>query len=212
MRINKNLKIIFVVLIVVLIVLLLFARRIYTYVSIAPKLKTLKNKNIIFITIDGLNSEIIENCRFENIDNFKNKGIYFKNCYTTSIQLLPSYISIFSSLYPFQHKIKDQLSGSIESPFYFMDILKKENYKSAAFISSAFLSSVFGLNKGYDFYYDKFNIEKNGKIKDLFMESNKITPQVINWLQTHYSDKFFVWVNYSDLISTKALTYKSDLS
>jgi tetratricopeptide (TPR) repeat protein len=212
MRINKNLKIIFVVLIVLLIVLLLFARRIYTYVSIAPKLKTLKNKNIIFITIDGLNSEIIENCRFENIDNFKNKGIYFKNCYTTSIQLLPSYISIFSSLYPFQHKIKDQLSGSIESPFYFMDILKKENYKSAAFISSAFLSSVFGLNKGYDFYYDKFNIEKNGKIKDLFMESNKITPQVINWLQTHYSDKFFVWVNYSDLISTKALTYKSDLS
>ena len=209
---NKKLKIISILVFTFFLILLLFAHSIYTSVTVTPKLRKLKNKNIIFITIDGLNSEIIEKYRFRNIDNLKDRGIYFKNCYTTSVQLLPSYLSIFTSLYPFQHKINDQLAGKIESPLYFLKMLKKEDYKSSAFISSVFLSSVFGLNKGYDFYYDKFNIEKQGKIKNLFMESNKITPQVINWLQSHYADKFFIWINYSDLISTKTLPYKPEFN
>ena len=168
----------------------------YSKFFLEPKFEELKNSNILFITIDGLNSDYFDESLLP--EELTRNRLYFKNCISPAFGELSFYVSLFTSKYPFHHGIYDNLFGSLKGKLPQINFLKKRNYTTAAFISNIFLAGFTGLSESFDFYYDVFKVEKR-KIKRIFINAQYTTNNVLPWLKRIKKNPFFVWVNYSDL-------------
>jgi arylsulfatase A-like enzyme len=67
--------------------------------------------NVLFIVIDTLRADFLS-CysnlaKTPNIDDIARKGIKFNNAFSTSDFTAPSFLSIFSGLYPSEHGMID---------------------------------------------------------------------------------------------------------
>ena len=135
---------------------------------------TKTKKNLIIISVDSLRPSNLECYGYTRvtapfIDTVAKNGILFKNCVSQSSNALSSYASIFTSKYPFEHKVNNSPNGirSPECPDIkanplsdeektLADILSEKGYLTAAFISNNCLNTNSKLNKGFDFYNDNF--------------------------------------------------------
>jgi len=205
-NLSKRTKYIILSIFIFILFVLIIWNTISHRLSLKADLSELNNNNIIIITIDGFNQSFINKNNTPNIYTNLENGIYFKNCFSPSIQDLPAYTSFFSGLYPGQHKIKDNLSGKLLQTLPLLESYKSKNYKTAAFISNIFLSSYFGLNKSFEYYHDEFELIRKQKINKMYLGTGAITYNTIKWIQHTVNNKFFLWVNYSALVSDKFLS------
>jgi choline-sulfatase len=79
-------------------------------------------------------------------------------------------------------------------------VLKAEGYSTGAVIGSAVLDSRFGLNLGFDFYYDHFDFNRlqESNIDEMERPGNLVTDLALDWLDKNYQKKFFLWVHLYD--------------
>jgi tetratricopeptide (TPR) repeat protein len=79
------------------------------------------------------------------------------------------------------------------------EILKEENYRTAAFVGAFPLDSRFGLNRGFDVYDDSYG--SANLIRDLsFIErrAEEVNRRAIDWISDNKENRFFVWIHYFD--------------
>lgn len=109
---------------------------IYNVVRIINPKPQCKNCNIILISLDTLNANHLPCYGYgrdtaPNLCRFAKQNVIAKNMFSNSNYTLPSHVSIFTGLYPTQHKVnapnKDTLSRSI--PFL-PEILQQNGYKT----------------------------------------------------------------------------------
>lgn len=153
------------------------------------------NCNVILIAIDDLRPDHLGCYGYyrntsPNIDRFADESIVFKQTISQAPYSAPSYMSIFTSLYPYVHQMTFNnidkrwvLSKSITT---FAEILKKNNYSTASFINNIWLSPYFGYSRGFDLYD-----EENNSI-----DTNK---DVFKWLAENKNSKFFLFLHYNDV-------------
>lgn len=114
-----------------------------------------KKNPLIFISIDNLSTEYLE--KMQNLKNLSGETVTFPNCFTQYPFCLPSYISILTSTSFIKNKC-------YLNEFYYLnkniksvaEILKKNGYKTFAFVSGKPLKKISGINKGFDLYNDLF--------------------------------------------------------
>ncbi len=136
-----------------------------------------------------------------NIDKFATRSFYFKNAISPSSWTLPSSISLFTSMYSFEHGVKNNYVRSREGKVIranlkelnpgsvtMAEIFNKNGYSTAAFTGDAHFNKTYGLNNGFYVYYDE--IEFGGF---------EITiPLALNWLEGHKTRKFFLFLQGYD--------------
>lgn len=164
--------------------------------------------NIVIIVVDTLRADHVSayhkngppgNYDFyaytPNMDSLAAEGWLFENAYTHIPITMPSHSSLFSGRLP--HKVWVTTNGQ---PFQYKkptlaEIFKEEDYKTGAVISLGVLKSKFNLDRGFDYYYDKF--PKNGQP---YNRAEVVTREGANWLEQNVSkdDRFFLWLHYSD--------------
>src|SRR6267378_8355737 len=122
--------------------------------------------NVVIITIDTLRADHLgcygyKQIRTPNIDALAADGARFERAYTSVPVTLPSHTVIFTGTYPMLSGMHDFAANKLNpTQPTLASVLKEHGYVTAAVIGSAVLDSRFGLNRGFDFYYDHFDFNR----------------------------------------------------
>jgi len=162
--------------------------------------------NLVVITIDTLRADHLgcygyKQVKTPNIDALAAEGSRFTHAFTPVPVTLPSHSSIFTGTYPMLSGMHD-FSANKLSPQQptLASVLKEHGYTTGAVIGSAVLDSRFGLNHGFDFYYDHFDFSRlqESNLEEMERPGNVVADHTLEWLSQNYQKKFFLWMHLYD--------------
>lgn len=190
-----------------LIVLILVAA--FLFISNNPDFHHLRGKqpyNVILITVDTLRADRVGCYGFipdvtPTMDLMAAKGIRFEKCIAQTPLTLPSHTTILTGTLPVYHGVRDN-GGFVVSPQLetIAECFKSAGYQTAAFVSAYVLDSKWGLNQGFDYYFDRFDLGRFEKISlgEVQRRAEETINEVLSWLEKNKSGKFFVWIHLYD--------------
>src|SRR5438309_11036344 len=162
--------------------------------------------NVIVITIDTLRADHLgcygyKQIKTPNIDALAADGARFDRAYTPVPVTLPAHTVIFTGTYPMLSGIHDFSANKLnpEQPTL-ASILKERGYTTGAVIGSAVLDRRFGLDHGFDFYYDHFDFSRlqESNLDEMERLGNVVADTALDWLANNYQKKFFLWMHLYD--------------
>jgi len=162
--------------------------------------------NVVFITIDTLRPDHLgcygdKQIRTPNIDALAADSSRFERAYTAVPVTLPSHTVIFTGTYPLLSGVHDFAANKLNpTQATLASVLKDNGYATAAVIGSAVLDSRFGLNHGFDFYYDRFDFNRlqESNLDEMERPGNVVADVTLDWLSKNYQKKFFLWMHLYD--------------
>ncbi|MCP2619343.1 sulfatase, partial [Candidatus Aminicenantes bacterium AC-335-K20] len=162
--------------------------------------------NIIILTIDTLRADHLECYGYQgvktpNINRLAYEGVLFENVICQTPLTFPSHCSIFTGTYPLFHGVRDNGSFYLEeNQITLAEILKNRGYTTGAFIGAFVLDSRWGLDQGFDYYYDNFDLAKYKTISldAVQRRGNEVLSVFYEWLDKNLERKFFAWIHFYD--------------
>ncbi len=158
--------------------------------------------HIFLITIDTLRADhmgcynySIDTSPF--IDKLAGKGVLFENAFTQSSTTSPSHASIFTGLYPSQHRVLANGYRLDDSFVTLAEILKKNGYKTAAFTSTDrhFLSG--NINQGFEKYDEPEDTQNEFGFK--YRPARFTIDKSIAWISNFRKEKkMLIWIHLFD--------------
>ncbi len=162
--------------------------------------------NLVFITIDTLRADHLgcygyRQIKTPNIDALAGESTRFEHAFTPVPVTLPAHTAIFTGTYPMRSGMHDFAANKLspDQPTL-ASVLQQHGYATGAVIGSAVLDSRFGLNRGFDFYYDHFDFSRLDEANLDAMErpGDQVTNVALDWLGKRGSKPFFLWVHLYD--------------
>jgi arylsulfatase A-like enzyme/predicted Zn-dependent protease len=182
------------------------------YLILRPKrpsfssLKGSKEFNYILITVDTLRADHLHCYGFSSIetpytDLLASKGIKFEKCIAQTPLTLPSHASILTGTHPLFHGVRDNGGFLVPQELVTLaELFKDKGYETAAFVAAYVLDSKWGLNQGFDHYFDKFDLSRFKKISlgNVQRPANEVIDESLSWLEEKKKEKFFTWIHLYD--------------
>lgn len=162
--------------------------------------------NLLLVTIDTLRPDHLhcygyEQVQTPSIDSLADAGIRFTEAFTPIPITLPSHAVILTGTFPMMSGMHD-FSGNVLSSSQptLATVLRARGYDTGAVIAAAVLDRRFGLNHGFDFYYDHFDFSRLAETNLDLMErpANEVIDQALAWLAKPRTKPFFLWVHLYD--------------
>ena len=153
-----------------------------------------KEKNYIFmigadtLRADYVGKNINGNSLTPNIDLFKKNSVDFTNAYSQSSWTLPAFMSLFTSLYEFNHGVTRGASLDQEKPFLVRELSKK--FLTFSYNGGAFVGKKFGFSRGFDLYTSLASLIRSGSGKIMFDTAIKLIER------TEFPDLFLFLHTY----------------
>jgi len=188
----------------IVVIILSFLLSAFLGTGISSPVDVKKPYNVVLVTIDTLRADHLGCYGYPYgtspfIDSISKKGILFKNAFSASSNTSPAHASLFTSLYPVQHKVlknKQKLNSEV---FTMADMFNEARYDTAGFVSANFL---IGLKNGFKTFNVKF---KGIRLSELrrgwipYRDAKKTINSVLGWIKDKKtSDRFFLWVHLYD--------------
>ena len=162
--------------------------------------------NVILVTIDTLRADHLgcygyKQVKTPNLDALAADGVRFERAFTVVPVTLPSHTAIMTGTYPMLSGMHD-FSGNKLSPQQptLASVLKQAGYTTGAVVAAAVLDSRFGLNQGFDFYYDHFDFSRleEANLDEMERPGNVVADLTLDWLSKNWQKKFFLWMHLYD--------------
>jgi choline-sulfatase len=162
--------------------------------------------NVVLITLDTTRADRLHCYGFPYIDTpaidrFAREGIKFERCYSQTPLTLPSHTTIMTGTYPPYHGVRDN-GGFIAPPALktLAEEFKQRDYRTSAFVAAYVLDSKWGLNQGFDTYFDKFDLSRFETISlgSVQRPANEVMDEALAWLDKAKTGKFFSWIHLYD--------------
>src|SRR6266566_6109093 len=162
--------------------------------------------NVVVITIDTLRADHLgcygdQQIRTPNIDSLAADGVRFERAYTPVPVTLPAHTVLFTGTYPLLSGIHDFSANKLNpTQPTLASVLKEQGYTTGAVIGSAVLDSRFGLNRGFDFYYDHFDFNRlqESNLDEMERPGNVVADTALDCLAKNNQKKFFLWMHLYD--------------
>jgi arylsulfatase A-like enzyme/Flp pilus assembly protein TadD len=162
--------------------------------------------SVLLITIDTLRADHVGCYGYARVetramDGLAAAGVRFENAYAQAPITLPSHAVILTGTYPMFNGIRDFTSPGLALNIPTLaEILRRRGYRTAAFVSSYALNSMWGLNRGFEVYDDDLGLEP-GRSNDIFLverRGDRTVDRLLAWLSQQGSAPFFVWLHLYD--------------
>ena len=146
----------------VCVVSLLTASAAFSQSSRVTATKRPLKSDVLLITIDTLRADHVgaygyKHAQTPTIDGLARSGVVFEHAYSQVPLTLASHTSLLTGTYPFHNGVQDftgnPLGPNIRSV---AQALQAQGYDTAAIVSSYVLDRSWGLNRGFNLYYDVF--------------------------------------------------------
>ncbi len=130
------------------------------YRFMAPEPHDENAPDIIFISIDTLRADHLSCYGYHrrtspNLDMLAEEGILVEQHISHSPWTLPTHISMFTGLMPFEHGVTTINRALSPRKLVITEYLKEKGYRTAAFVTNVLLSPTFGYGSGVDHYVFK---------------------------------------------------------
>ena len=170
------------------------------------RLRAKKDFNFILVIIDTLRADRVRCYGFSGIetptiDLFASRGIKFENCIAQTPLTFPSHTSLLTGTLPLFHGVRDNGGFIVPSELVTLaELLKQKGYETAAFVAAYVLDSKWGLNQGFDYYFDQFDLSRFEKISlgSVQRPANEVMDEALKWLEIKKKEKFFTWIHLYD--------------
>jgi arylsulfatase A-like enzyme/predicted Zn-dependent protease len=170
------------------------------------RLRDGKDFNVIVITLDTTRADRLGcygcgDVGTPTIDGFAARGVRFEHCYAQTPLTLPSHTTLMTGTLPLFHGIRDNGGFFVPEKLETMaELFKDKGYETGAFIAAYVLDSKWGLNQGFDMYYDKFDLSKFKRVSlgTVQRPGNEVLDQALPWLEERKDKRFFVWLHLYD--------------
>jgi arylsulfatase A-like enzyme/Flp pilus assembly protein TadD len=162
--------------------------------------------NVVLITIDTLRADHLgcygyHQIKTPNIDGLAADGTLFQRAFTVVPVTLPSHSAMLTGTYPMLSGMHDFSGNKLnaEQPTL-ASVLKQSGYATGAVVAAAVLDSRFGLNRGFDFYYDHFDFSRldEANLDEMERPGNQVADVALDWLAKSSQKKFFLWMHLYD--------------
>ena len=181
-----------------------------------PAGKTLKSAapaasppNVILITLDTTRADRMgfmgsDRGLTPNLDELAKQGVVFTRAYSHVPLTPPSHATILTGTYPQFNHVDDFGSRLGPDIPYLPDILHKNGYQTAAFVSSTILDPIQGSAPGFDRGFDKydagFHFKHPGedRYKSIERRAEEVVTRADEWLAKHPKGPFFLWLHFYD--------------
>ncbi len=166
----------------------------------------LEELNVILFTIDTLRADHLECYGYDKvkspqINQLANEGILFEHNIAQAPLTLPSHSSILTGTYPLYHGIRDNGGFYLdENHLTLAESLKNKGYATGAFVAAFVLDSRWGLDQGFDYYYDNFDLTKYKTVSldSVQRRGDEVLAEAYKWLENQSQQKFFAWIHLYD--------------
>ena len=171
----------------------------FSCTSIKPESK---RPDIVLVVIDTLRADRLaihggKNSPLPTVDEIAREGVWFSRAFAQSGWTLPSFVSLWTGLYPHQHRVgrnpfdKDRFGSLPNSTTTLAESLQRKGYSTGAVINNTFLAPAFGLSQGFDHY------DYQGADNSLLRSAQDTTDAALTWLETQQKESFLV-VHYME--------------
>jgi len=171
-----------------------------------------KDCNLIMISLSNVSAENMSLYGYErlttpNLDEWAKDAVVFDNAFTQTSWTLPVATSLFTSLYPYSHKITDtQKTGRFVDIASVLDrniqtlpeILREEGYKTAAFTGGLDYNNTFGHMRGFEKFWGAANEAPDYETAIAIDSLGPALDKALSWLKENYSKKFFLFIHGYD--------------
>ena len=162
--------------------------------------------NVVFITIDTVRADHLGCYGYKlietpHLDALATAGVRFANAYTPVPITLPAHSVMLTGTYPMRTGMHDFSGNRLNSSQPTLaTLLRARGYATGAVVGSAVLDSRFGLNRGFDFYYDQFDFSRldERNIDAMMRPGNEVVDQALGWLDGNHRKPFLMWVHLYD--------------
>ncbi len=162
--------------------------------------------NVLLITIDTVRADHVGCYGYQlietpNLDALAAGGARFANAYTPVPITLPAHSVILTGTYPMRTGMHDFSGNRLNaSQPTLATLLHERGYTTGAVMGSAVLDSRFGLNRGFDFYYDHFDFSRldERNIDAMMRPGNEVVNHALSWLEVNRRKPFLLWVHLYD--------------
>lgn len=189
-----------------LVVALLVARGSVAQKPARAVAKTTHRPNLLLITVDTLRADHVgvygaKQAQTPTIDALGHDGVVFEHAYSQVPLTLASHTSLLTGTYPFHNGVQDftgqPLRPGIRS---IAESLKANGYDTGAVVSSYVLDRSWGLNRGFNFYYDAFKgssfLENDPGLVE--RKAGASVDEALRWLRRRGTRPFFLWLHLYD--------------
>jgi arylsulfatase A-like enzyme/Tfp pilus assembly protein PilF len=165
-----------------------------------------ERRNVLLVTLDTLRADRLgcygySEASTPNLDRLASEGVRFATAIAQVPLTLPSHTSLFTGTYPMTHGVRDNGGYTLGPELTTLaEIAKNEGYQTAAFVSAFVLDSKWGLDRGFDTYYDQFDLSRYERISLASVEriAEETVEELIPWLESVEGAPFFAWVHLFD--------------
>lgn len=169
-----------------------------------------KQYNVLLITIDTLRADHLGCYGFHeistpNIDALAAGGIRFTDTTAHVPLTLPSHTSIHTGNFPAYHGVHDNGGFYVlKSQTTVAEVFKQNGFATAAFVGAYVLDHIWGLNQGFDTYFDNFDLSRERSqnqgisLSGIERPADEVYQNAVNWLDQHGNQRFFVWTHFYD--------------
>jgi arylsulfatase A-like enzyme/Tfp pilus assembly protein PilF len=162
--------------------------------------------SVIVITIDTLRADHLgcygyPNIQTRHMDELARASARFTRAYTPVPVTLPAHTALFTGSFPMATGVHDFSGNKLpEQAVTLASALRAKGYATAAFIGSAVLDSRFGLNQGFDTYFDHFEFSRldEAHLDQMERRGDQVMDEALNWLKLGPRRPFFLWVHLYD--------------
>jgi arylsulfatase A-like enzyme/Flp pilus assembly protein TadD len=129
------------------------------------------------------------------------EGVRFEKAYTPVPITLPAHAVLFTGKYPMGIGMHDFSGNRLSAEHATLaSLLAEEGYATSAIVGSAVLDSRFGLDRGFEHYYDNFDFSRLHEMNLDAMErrGDQVMDEALAWLEKNHQKPFFLWVHLYD--------------
>jgi arylsulfatase A-like enzyme len=159
--------------------------------------------SVLLICIDSLRADHLgcygySRSTSPTLDSLASRGCLFSRAIAQSSWTLPSHASLFTSLYVKSHGVDSGRTALRPDADTLAEILRRNGYLTAAFVTAPTLTPQFGLAQGFDLYDARCSGRDAAEIY-----GDRTNPCVhrgaVQWLRRWGNAPFFIFLHYWDV-------------
>lgn len=162
--------------------------------------------NLVIVTLDTTRADRMgaygnRDIATPSFDGVAHDGVLFEQAESVAPLTLVAHSSMFTGKFPPEHGVRDNGGFFLGADqLTLAEVLKAHGYRTGGFIGAYVLDSKWGINQGFDTYYDKFDLSGSRAVSigDIQRPGNEVVDQAIPWIEQVKGGPFFAWIHLYD--------------
>lgn len=171
------------------------------------RLRARPRLNVLLVTVDTLRADHLgsygrSEASTPVLDALARRGVRFENAHAAVPITGPSHATILTGLYPPVHGVRDNVNFVLDTKHATLaSRLKKEGYRTAAFVAAYPVAAAFGFAQGFDRFSE--GLHQNPALgQGAERPGNEVADAVLGWLAepdvAASKAPFFAWMHLYD--------------